>query len=76
MNPGAQLLVIDHALPEHVTEGPDARLALESDLHMFVLFGARERTERELTAMLETSGFVLERILPTEPERTLVATAR
>ena len=43
---------------------------------MFVLFGARERTERELTAMLEISGFVLDRILPTEPERTLVATAR
>ena len=76
MNPGAQLLVIDHALPERVTEGPEARVALESDLHMFVLFGARERTERELTAMLETSGFVLDRILPTEPERTLVATAR
>ncbi len=42
---------------------------------MFVLFGARERTERELTNMITTAGFDVSRIIPTMPERTGLALA-
>lgn len=75
MQPDARLLVIDQLLPEHATEDPDARLAFELDLQMFVLFGAGERTRAELVGLTEAAGFRVDAVLPTTPERTLVATA-
>jgi hypothetical protein len=36
---------------------------------------SRERTEQELRAVIETAGFLVERVLPTEPEGTVVAFA-
>jgi hypothetical protein len=75
MRAGDQLLVIDQLLPERATADPAARTAFEMDLHMFVLFGARERTERELTNMIASAGFELARIIPTAPERTVLAVA-
>ncbi len=53
-----------------------SRLAFAFDLHMFVMFGARERTEPELVDLIRMAGFTVERVLPTEPERTFVAVAR
>ncbi len=35
------------------------------DLHMLVLFGARERTRKEWQRLLRRAGFALERIVPT-----------
>jgi ubiquinone/menaquinone biosynthesis C-methylase UbiE len=75
MRVGEQLLVIDQILPDIPTNDPAQRYAFEMDLHMFVLFGARERTESELTAMITHAGFAVSRIVPTQPERTLVAMA-
>lgn len=75
MRPGAQLLVIDHLLPVRAVEGPRERQALLMDMHMHVLFGARERTEDEMRGMLETAGFKVDRVVPTSPTSTVVATA-
>ena len=50
-------------------------MAFEFDLHMFVMFGARERTERELAESITAAGFSVDRVLPTAPERTFVAIA-
>ncbi len=52
MRVGEQLLVIDQILPDMLTDDPAQSYAFEMDLHMFVLFGARERAESELTAMI------------------------
>ena len=75
MRVGEQLLVIDQILPDMLTDDPAQRYAFEMDLHMFVLFGARERAESELTAMITHAGFAVSHIVPTQPERTLVAMA-
>lgn len=76
IDPGGRLLVIDQLLPERAGEDPAHRMKFEYDLHMYVLFGARERTERELTTMLAAADFRVERILPTAPEATIVAVPR
>lgn len=75
MRPGAKLLVIDQSLPERAMNDAESRFAFESDLHMFVLFGSRERTERELVDLLTATGFSLDEVLPTRPESTFVAIA-
>ena len=75
MPAGAELLVMDQTLPERATNNPESRVAFEFDLHMFVLFGARERTAPELSDLIQGAGFVVERILPTDPESTFVAVA-
>jgi hypothetical protein len=45
------------------------------DMHMHVLFGARERSEGDMRKMLDDAGFKVERIAPTSPARTIVAQA-
>ena len=45
------------------------------DMHMYALFGARERTEDELLGMLGRAGFEVERVAPTWPPSTIVARA-
>ncbi len=75
MRPGTYLLVMDHILPERAAPGPREAHALTMDLHMFVLFGARERTEKELRGMLSEAGFRVDRVVPTSPPSTIVAVA-
>lgn len=75
MSPGSTLLVIDHLLPALADTSLDARLPLIADLHMYVMFGARERSEHDMRKMLEAAGFRVERIAPTTPTRTIVARA-
>lgn len=72
MRPGSRLLVIDHILPRRALDNPRA---LTMDMHMYALFGARERTEDQLAKMLAQSGFKVERIVPTSPPSTIVAVA-
>jgi hypothetical protein len=75
MTAGAELLVIDAVLPARATDDPAGLTKFLYDINMFVLFGARERTEQELRGMLEATGFRADRLLPTEPTATLVAIA-
>src|SRR6188472_3061350 len=44
MDAGARLLLVEAVLPEHARERPEA---IRMDLHMLILFGARERAEPE-----------------------------
>ena len=75
MRPGARLIVIDHILPARAVDQPRERRALIIDMQMHVLFGARERTEAELRAMLTEAEFEVERVEPTSPPSTVVARA-
>ena len=63
MTPGSHLLVVDALLPERAD--PDASGAIRMDLHMLVLFGSAERTGSQLTALLDRSGFTVQRIIET-----------
>jgi hypothetical protein len=75
MAPPAKLLVIDAVLPARATEDPADLTKFLYDINMFVLFGSRERTEQELRRLLEAGSFAVDRLLPTVPTATLVATA-
>ncbi len=56
MEPGARLWVVERLLDAERSD--DARLDLHLlDLHMLVLFGARERTRAEYGALLLATGF-------------------
>jgi SAM-dependent methyltransferase len=75
MRPGAHLLVIDQLLPRRATDTSKDRFSMTLDLHMYVLFGARERTEEDVRGMLGRAGFEVERVAPTWPPSTIVARA-
>jgi SAM-dependent methyltransferase len=75
MAPGSRLLVIDHLLPARADASPDSRVALNMDIHMFVMFGSRERTEEDIRTMLAAAGFDVEQVAPTMPTRTIIAVA-
>jgi hypothetical protein len=62
MPPDARLLLVEAIVPERAQDGPEA---IRMDVHMLMLFGARERTEEEFRALLARAGFVLRRIVPT-----------
>ena len=36
-----------------------------SDLHMMAMFGAQERSREQFETLLQASGFVLSRVVPT-----------
>ena len=68
-----RLIVVDALLPARVADGRDA---IRMDLHMMVLFGSRERTEDELTALLADTGFALRSVsLTSSPTRLAVLEA-
>jgi hypothetical protein len=62
MRDGARLLLVEAVLPERARDAPEA---IRMDLHMLVLFGARERTEAEYRRLLTAAGLDLRRVVPT-----------
>jgi hypothetical protein len=58
----ARLLLVEAILPERARDGPEA---IRMDLHMLVLFGARERTEAQYGRLLAGAGLELRRVVPT-----------
>ena len=70
--PGNKLLVIEVVLPE----GNAPSLGKLIDIEMLAFTGGVERTEKEYRALLEKSGFRLERILPTHAPCSLLEALR
>jgi SAM-dependent methyltransferase len=62
MGPGSKLLIVEMVVPP----GNEPSVAKLLDLEMLVITGGRERTEGEFRALLDTAGFVLHRIVPTD----------
>jgi O-methyltransferase domain/Dimerisation domain len=62
MAPGTRLLVVEALLPVRALDRP---AAIRMDLHMLLLFGARERTEAEFRNLLGGAGFRVERVVMT-----------
>ncbi len=67
------LLIVDMIVPE----GSGYHYSKLSDLNMMVLNrGGKERTRSEFTAILERSGFVVTRIVPTMSELSIIEAKR
>jgi hypothetical protein len=62
MDPASRLLIVEAILPERARDRP---AAIRMDVHMLILFGARERTEAEFRELLDRSGFLARRVLMT-----------
>jgi O-methyltransferase domain/Dimerisation domain len=62
MPAGARLLIVEAIVPERAHDGPEA---VRMDLHMLILFSARERTEAQFRDLLASAGFDLRRVVPT-----------
>lgn len=68
MAPGSRLLLFEQVVP-----GANERsLSKLYDLHMLVLIGGCERTEDQYRTLLDTAGFRLTRIIPTQSPRSLI----
>ena len=63
-----RLLIAEYVLPD----GPEPFHGKWFDLAMMVVTGGQERTEAEYRALLDTAGFVCERIVPTDSELSLI----
>lgn len=61
MKTGSRLLIVEMIVPP----GNEPSIAKLLDLEMLVTTGGRERTETEFRDLLESSGFKLSRIIPT-----------
>ena len=57
MQSGARLLVVENVLDAPGRTAPQQRDVHLVDLHMLVMFGARERTKAEYDALLVAAGF-------------------
>ena len=55
-------MIVDAILPERARERP---AAIRMDLHMLLLLGARERTETEFRALLDSTGFHVHHVVMT-----------
>jgi precorrin-6B methylase 2 len=75
MAPKAKLLLIERVLPEHVENSATTQALVMSDLNMMVVTGGRERTASEYAALVESAGFRLLRVIPTESVMNLVECA-
>jgi hypothetical protein len=70
----ARLLVAYTIMLERPVPGPAEEEAVFTlDLHMLVLFGARERSVSEFSKLLQEAGVRIDEVLATVPEGTIVA---
>jgi hypothetical protein len=68
MGEGSRLLVVEHVLDAPGRDFEELRDIHLVDLHMLVLFGARERTQGEYDALLAEAGFAPSRLGPSVSE--------
>ena len=61
MKPQGKVLLVERVI---ITRRTPELLVLESDVHMLVAAGGKERTEAEYYALLKTAGFELTKLIP------------
>ena len=64
MQPDARLLLVENVLDAPGRTAPQQRDVHLVDLHMLVMFGARERTQAEYDSLLVAAGFAPSRLSP------------
>lgn len=68
MTENGKLLLVEAVVPH----GSEPHFSKFIDLNMLVMTGGRERTENEYRMLLETSGFKLTSIIPTESPMSVI----
>lgn len=72
MKPETKLLVVEAIIPE----GNEFSIAKLLDLEVFVMGGGQERTEDEFRHLLESAGFMLSKIIPTQESISIIEGVR
>ncbi|MCP3872109.1 MAG: methyltransferase [Desulfobacteraceae bacterium] len=72
MECGSKLLIVEMVIPP----GNEPSIAKLLDIEMLVTTGGRERTEFEFKALLESSGFKLNRFIPTAENICIIETSK
>ncbi|HLS81487.1 MAG TPA: methyltransferase [Steroidobacter sp.] len=67
MRPSSRLLIV-----EMVIASPTDLMGAFYDLHMQVLLGGKERTAQEFSALLQSAGMKLNRIIPTKSPMNII----
>ena len=60
---GGKLLLVERVMPEQIAASAGHLRWTTMDMHMLVMLGGRERTEREFQALFAATGFSLKRTL-------------
>jgi len=76
MPPEGKLLLVEVILPERVEPSPFNQIIVGSDVNMLVNIGGRERTDAEFGALLDSAGFKLTRIIPTQALSRIIEAER
>ncbi len=72
VGPERRLILIEQIEPTRSEDSAHARDVFMGDVLMMVMLGGRERTVEEFRALLETAGFQLTRVIPTESRFQLI----
>lgn len=72
MKDKAKLLIVERILPARVEQSVALQRALMLDVAMMVTTGGRERTESEYGALLDTAGFRVTKIVPTQSAMSVI----
>lgn len=72
MGPERRLILIERIVPARSEDSAAARQVFMLDMQMMVMLGGRERTLEEFRALLESAGFQLTRVIPTESPFQLI----
>jgi ubiquinone/menaquinone biosynthesis C-methylase UbiE len=72
MQPGTRLLIVEAVIPA----GNEFSIGKLLDLEVFVMGGGRERTEVEFRNLLESCGFQLSQVIPTEESISVLEAVR
>ncbi len=68
MQPGSRLLIVEAVIPA----GNEFSIGKLMDLEVFVMGGGRERTQAEFRNLLESCGFQVSQIVPTEESISVI----
>jgi hypothetical protein len=72
MKDKAKLLLVERILPARAEQSVALQRAFMLDVHMMATTGGRERTEAEYRALLDTAGFRVTKVVPTQSEMSVV----
>jgi hypothetical protein len=72
MSDRAKLVLVERLLPDRARDTYLDRRVLLGDLQMMVVLGGRERNVEEFSALFESSGLKLSRVMPIGPEMHVI----
>jgi hypothetical protein len=76
MAPQGKLLLVEMVLPASLGRAPGTQIMARSDINMLVNLGGQERTDAEFSALLNSAGFRMTRIIPTQSLWSIVEGVR